>query len=47
MCVYDCSGDNTNTRPTKCVIFHQCTLAYTITTSTMLYVEKTWVQKKE
>ena len=29
------------------VIFHHCALAYTITTFTMLYVEKTWVQKKE
>ena len=30
-----------------CVTFHHCTLAYTIAAFTVLYVEKTWVQKKE
>ena len=30
-----------------CVTFHHCTLANTIAAFTLLYVEKTWVQKKE
>ena len=47
MCVYYCSGDNRGTRRIMCVTFHHCTLAYTIAAFTLLYVEKTWVQKKE
>jgi len=29
------------------VTFHHCTPAYTIAMFTLLYVEKTWLQKKE
>ena len=47
MCVYYCSGDNRGTRRIMCVTFHHCTLDYTIAAFTVLYVEKTWVQKKE
>ena len=42
-----CSGDNKGIRRIMCVIFHHCTLDYTIAAFTVLYVEKTWVQKKE
>ena len=30
-----------------CMTFHSCMLTYTIAAFTVLYVEKTWVQKKE
>jgi len=30
-----------------CVTFHHCTPAYSIAKFTLLYVEKTWLQKKE
>ena len=47
MCVNYCSGDKNGTRLILCVTHHHCMLIYTIAAFTVLYVEKTWVQKKE
>ena len=47
MCVHYCSGDKNGTRLILCVTHHHCMLIYTIAAFTMLYVEKTWVQRNK
>ena len=46
MCVFTAVA-TIRTRPIMCMTFHSCMLTYTIAAFTVLYVEKTWVQKKE